>query len=153
MFRDKNVLDCGSLDINGSTRGYFDNCNYIGIDLLDGPGVDIVTTISEHLVSTKNEYDVIISTEALEHDENWEEDVRLMVDHVSRTSGSLIVTTAGPKRAEHMTPRTSEEPYPWLLDFYTNHDLDLFDFAEGYSIKEVKYGRGKLDVYYFLSYS
>jgi hypothetical protein len=44
-FLRKKVLEVGSLDINGSVRPLFTDCDYMGIDLGDGPGVDQVINI------------------------------------------------------------------------------------------------------------
>ena len=69
-FRDKHlhnmkgcsVLDVGSRDINGSYRSIFDEFNYIGMDLIDGPNVDIVG-----YSNIKHSYDVVISGQVMEH--------------------------------------------------------------------------------------
>ena len=42
MFSEVDVLEIGSLDINGSIRGLFDAKTYIGVDLDNGPSVDVV---------------------------------------------------------------------------------------------------------------
>jgi hypothetical protein len=47
-FIDKCVLDVGSLDINGNNRYLFDNCEYTGLDIGEGPNVDIVMPIHEY---------------------------------------------------------------------------------------------------------
>ena len=36
------VLEIGSLDINGSTRSFFSDGDYLGIDVAPGAGVDLV---------------------------------------------------------------------------------------------------------------
>ena len=41
-FMGKDVLEIGSLDINGSVRQFFESCNYVGCDLGVGKGVDII---------------------------------------------------------------------------------------------------------------
>ncbi len=41
-FKKKRVLELGSLNINGSPRGFFEDCEYIGVDRQAGNGVDIV---------------------------------------------------------------------------------------------------------------
>ena len=41
-----NVLEVGSLDINGSVRELFKNCRYVGVDLQLGPGVDLPGTVA-----------------------------------------------------------------------------------------------------------
>ena len=38
------VLEIGSYNVNGSIRAFFPNANYTGVDLCDGPGVDIVSS-------------------------------------------------------------------------------------------------------------
>lgn len=37
------VLEVGSLDINGSIRTFFHDCDYIGLDVSEGNGVDVVS--------------------------------------------------------------------------------------------------------------
>jgi hypothetical protein len=37
-FKDCKVLEVGSLDINGSIRDFFTDCQYIGVDLGEGQG-------------------------------------------------------------------------------------------------------------------
>ena len=64
----KRVLEVGSLDINGSVRPLFENCNYTGIDLGEGRGVDVVAHVTDYHRLDDNEFDVVISTETLEHD-------------------------------------------------------------------------------------
>ena len=41
----KQVLECGSRNYNGSVRGFFkDSSYYVGIDMNEGPGVDLVAS-------------------------------------------------------------------------------------------------------------
>ena len=40
-FKSARVLEVGSLDINGSVRELFEKCDYTGVDLQMGPGVDL----------------------------------------------------------------------------------------------------------------
>ena len=66
-FIGKKVLDIGSLDINGNNRFFLQNCNYIGLDVGEGPNVDVVQVA--HLYDTPDNYfDLIISTEFFELD-------------------------------------------------------------------------------------
>ena len=60
FFRDKTVLDMGSLDINGSNRYLFENCTYIGIDLSKGENVDVVVMAHEF---SGGPFDPILHTE------------------------------------------------------------------------------------------
>jgi SAM-dependent methyltransferase len=79
----KKVLDIGSLDINGTIRNYsflredklpqwreIIGCEeYIGIDLIDGPSVDVVMN-SNNITFPENSFDLVISISQLEHDKN-----------------------------------------------------------------------------------
>ncbi len=64
------VLEVGSQDFNGSLRQYFSNVEeYIGTDMLDGPGVDIVVSahdLVKHFGRIR--FDVIVCVEMGEHD-------------------------------------------------------------------------------------
>lgn len=105
-FRNKDVLDCGSGDINGNNRHLFDNCQYTGIDIFAGSNVDIVTPI--HEFKPDKLYDVIISTECFEHDMYFMESLRNMVSFL-KEDGLFIFTCASTNRGEHGTLRTTPE--------------------------------------------
>lgn len=60
------VLDIGSLDVNGNNRQFFEKSNYTGIDVIEGPNVDVVSPLHEW--KTRRRFDTIISTSHLEHD-------------------------------------------------------------------------------------
>ena len=67
-FSQTKVLEVGSLNINGSVRQFFQNPDeYIGCDLGEGPGVDIVCRGHE-LPYPDGAFDVVISCECFEHD-------------------------------------------------------------------------------------
>jgi predicted SAM-dependent methyltransferase len=67
------VLELGSRDVNGSPRPYYSNCEeYIGIDLIDGKGVDIVMDAHDIWKKFGNDsFDVVIDMSLLEHDKNF----------------------------------------------------------------------------------
>lgn len=68
FFYKRLVVDIGSLDINGNNKYLFDDCIYIGVDLLPGQNVDLIS--KGHELPFPNEtVDVIISTECFEHDQ------------------------------------------------------------------------------------
>ena len=97
-FINNNVIEFGSYDINGTPREFFRNCMYVGIDWRAGPGVDIVSLANEF--KTDDKFNVVISTEMLEHDKYAEESVKNMV-RLLAPNGLLIITCAGPLRKEH----------------------------------------------------
>lgn|SRR5574341_31023 len=93
---DRSVLEVGSLDFNGTVRETVMPRapeTYIGVDLLEGPGVDVVCS-ADRLVERfgENRFDLILTTEMMEHVENW----RGAIDNMKRVlkpQGHLILTT------------------------------------------------------------
>ncbi len=73
--RGKMVIEVGSYDVNGSLRyvvELLEPLQYIGTDITEGVGVDIVCS-AENLVQRfgKESFDVVISTCTLEHIKDW----------------------------------------------------------------------------------
>jgi cephalosporin hydroxylase len=65
---DKKILDVGSYDVNGTMKPIFDKGNYIGLDMEDGPNVDVVGV--SHDIPFKDDYfDIVISSSCFEHDD------------------------------------------------------------------------------------
>ena len=58
FFQNKKVLEVGSLNINGTVRDFFTDCEYVGCDLGEGPGVDIVCA-GQDLDFPDNSFDVV----------------------------------------------------------------------------------------------
>ena len=105
MFKGKRVLEVGSLDVNGSVRPFVEASEpreYIGTDFMPGQRVDAVVD-AEKLVDEygKDSFDVVISTEMLEHAEHWRECVNNMKQV---TSDWLIITTRAPGFPLHSYP-------------------------------------------------
>lgn len=133
------VLDCGSLDINGSNRDLFEASEYKGIDIGPGKNVDEVCRTSEHAAPTAH-YDVVISTECLEHDMYYPASLRNMV-RVLRPGGLLLLTCATTGRKEHGTRRTSPADSPMTAaqpgwaDYY--HNVTEQDVRVAVNVEEV----------------
>lgn len=94
--RGKRVLEVGSYDVNGSVRPYIEGlgpASYLGVDMQPGPRVDRVVRAEALLEEFGSEsFDIVISTEMLEHAEDWRSAVRNMMCVLS-AGGVLIVTT------------------------------------------------------------
>jgi len=75
-FKDKRILEVGSKYVNGSVRPLIEKFlmpkEYIGADIEEGKFVDVILD-AENLVNYfgREVFDVIISTELLEHVLNW----------------------------------------------------------------------------------
>jgi hypothetical protein len=93
------VVEVGSYDVNGSVRPLFaDARTYLGYDVRDGPGVDVVGDVRHY--DSGPRASVIISTEALEHTPAPHEVIAGMV-RMLIPGGALILTMAAPERAPH----------------------------------------------------
>lgn len=121
-FSGVDVLDCGSLDINGNNRYLFDKSNYLGIDIVRGNNVDIVTRVHEFKPS--NKFDCIISTEMLEHDEYFAASLNAMFK-LLKPGGLLLITAAGHGRKEHGTHNFTPQDSPLTQSYYRNIDVTM----------------------------
>jgi hypothetical protein len=65
---DKKILDIGSYSVNGSVRPIFEKGQYIGVDMEQGPNVDVVAN-ANNLPFKNNEIDIIVSISCFEHDD------------------------------------------------------------------------------------
>lgn len=64
----KKILDVGSYDVNGTMKPIFKKGQYIGLDMEQGPNVDIVG-VSHDIPFPNNDFDVVISSSCFEHDD------------------------------------------------------------------------------------
>lgn len=124
------ILDCGSLDLNGNNRHLFVSPYYTGIDLDFGPNVDVVSPIHKYWGKTGH-FDIIVSTECLEHDQHWRESLKNMV-RMLKPGGIMLITCATTGRPEHGTRRCHPESSPFTNDYYQNLTAD--DFRDAISM-------------------
>jgi len=124
FFKDSKILDCGSLDINGSNRYLFNNCDYTGIDIGPGKNVDIVSTIHE-FSGEYNIYDTIISTECFEHDIFYKKSIHNII-RMLKPSGLFIFTCATTGRPVHGTKTRNPHKAPHL------HKVDVDGWSDYY---------------------
>lgn len=92
----KMVIEVGSNDVNGSLRSiieYWGSSKYLGIDIEKGPGVDKIC-YAEDLIETfgKESFDVVISTELLEHVKDWRK-VISNIKNICKPGGIIFITT------------------------------------------------------------
>ena len=103
----KRVIEIGSCDVNGSLRpilAKWKPAEYVGIDIEEGPGVDLVWD-AEKLVDKfgKESFDVVISNELIEHTKNWKKIVSNMKNLCS-LGGIVLVTTRSKGFKYHAYP-------------------------------------------------
>jgi hypothetical protein len=131
-----NVLEIGSFDINGTIRHLFDDLiteggSYIGIDLQEGPGVDIV--VDAVAIKTKTPMDIIVCAEVFEHTPVWPAIIKNAHSNL-RPGGLFIATMAGIGRPPHSAidaePIRSWEYYKNVGKDELAHCLGIFTKAE-----------------------
>ena len=98
------VLDVGAQDVNGSMRPICRDrgcTDYTGVDLVAGPGVDVVAPIET--LSYDREFDGAVCCEMLEHAEHWPDALRV-VKRAVKMGGWLLFTCRGPGFPWHNPP-------------------------------------------------
>lgn len=108
------VADIGSYDLNGTYKSLFNGCDYTGLDISAGPNVDRVI---EQYDFGKQQYDVVISGQVLEHVEDthsW----RDAIIKITKPGGMLCII-APHTWIEHRFPKDCWRIFPdgmrWLF--------------------------------------
>jgi SAM-dependent methyltransferase len=160
FFRNVSVLEVGSLDINGSIRDLFQDCDYTGIDLGEGKGVDVICPGNIYRKGERDIYDVVVSTECFEHDMHFRETFQNMYD-LLKPGGLFFFTCASDGRPEHGTKRTDGGYSAPLLgnmgseweDYYMNvnesHIRDIMNIEESFIGASFQYKKYPGDLYFW----
>jgi SAM-dependent methyltransferase len=144
FFYGKRVLEVGSLDINGGIKDLFSACQYTGIDLGPGPGVDVVSSGADY---NDEPFDVVCSSEMFEHCDNWRGTWTNMV-RLCRPGGLVFFTCATTGRREHCTRRTNPEYILFTPDYYENRVAEDFD-TQAFESHRFEVDRGHHDLYFW----
>lgn len=149
------VLDMGGQDVNGTVHRHILNLTHnVRLDVLDieaGAGVTIVGDARNTDWWDGQPYDLVISTEMLEHLEDWQRAVEV-ASRILRPGGWFVGTCASTGRGAH---GATGAPLPAEGEHYENVDpgeltsvftpVDLFDasirFESGWDAIEVQYQR------------
>lgn len=145
FFNSAKVLEVGSLDINGTIRQYFTDCEYIGVDVGEGPCVDVVA-FGQDLTYRTGTFNHTTSSELFEHCEAWKEVFKNM--HRMTKKGGLVSFTCawGPTedrvrsgRPEHGTSRSDIGSSPLTvalgIEYYENRNAE--DFETNFDLKKM----------------
>lgn len=150
-FKNKKVLDCGSLDVNGNNKYLFESCEYTGIDIGEGKNVDVVSMIHRF----KGKFDVIISTECFEHDLYYKLSLQNIV-RMLKDNGLFLFTCATEGRGEHGTLRKDSWTAPFLAEipewqnYYKNlTENDIREVINMEDFKECKFEINGEDLYFW----
>lgn len=99
------VLEFGSRNINGTVRDLCPGARFVGVDIADGDGVDVVADAGDpelRLPGVNHKFDVVVCAEVFEHAKD--KTCLGMVSNAHamlRRGGTFIATMAGPDRAPH----------------------------------------------------
>jgi len=146
FFANKKVLGIGTFDVCGTENVYFNNCEYSGLDLGPGPGVDIICPAQDYDAPNET-FDTIISCECFEHNPYYRETIQNAI-RMLKQGGLFIFTCATTGRPVHgvayledkcKKQYTNWKTMPnvlkenWDTDYYKN--LTEFDIRECVSIE------------------
>jgi len=114
-----NVLDVGSQDVNGTLKPIFNllGCNYIGLDMEEGPNVDVVG-LGRNMPFDDQSFDIVVSNSCFEHDLTWFYTLAEMY-RVAKIGGMLLVGACSLGFAYHGYPydyyRFTEDAFAHLI--------------------------------------
>lgn len=128
-FTQKRILEIGSYNVNGSIRPFFQGGTYIGVDIIPGPDVDVVSP-GEKLTDPDETYDLTVSCECFEHNPQWRETL-LNMYRMTKPGGVVLFTCATTGRLEHGTTRTlpGSSPGNLSLGWHYYKNLKERDFT------------------------
>lgn len=149
------VLEIGSLNINGTVRDFFTDCEYIGLDVASGKDVDVVCQGQDY-TADDNTFDTVISCEAMEHNLYWLETF-INMHRICKIGGLVIMTCATHGRPEHGTTQTNKNDSPFTVelgwDYYRNLNendfINNFDFNNNFTEHGFLSNSNSFDLYFF----
>lgn len=129
--RGASIIEVGSYDVNGSLRPILQAwgpSSYVGVDLIAGPGVDVVCP-AEELVARfgAGSFDLVVSTEMVEHVRDWRAVFTNMLA-LCREGGLVVVTTRSPGYPYHA----------WPHDFWRYDEADMRAIFAGWDAVTVE---------------
>jgi len=166
VFVGKKVLDIGSYDLNGNNEYLFTDCDFTGLDIEEGPGVDVVCEAQKYDAPDAS-YDVIISSECWEHNPYYKESIQNAV-RMLKSGGFMLFACATTGRPVHglgsqqdemlktdptWTVMPSAKLEGWQTEYYynvTEEDVrDAINIDEVFSSYEFSVEEQHCDLYFW----
>jgi len=94
----RRIVEFGSLDVNGTVRDLFPEAQYVGVDLLEGPGVDVVADAATFVPDEPP--DTVLCLNMLEH-ASQQAEVLANALRILEPGGWLIFSAAAADWPEH----------------------------------------------------
>jgi SAM-dependent methyltransferase len=91
FFQPESVLELGSCDVNGPVRILFRSATrWLGIDIAEGPGVEIVANAATW--RSDERFDMVVSSSTFEHTPEWPQIVETAALHC-KPGGHVVFST------------------------------------------------------------
>lgn len=119
------VLEFGGRNVNGGVRHIILHTRWVSVDLANGYDVDVVANAAT--VEVDGTFDVVVSTELLEHTPEGEGIVANAAKHL-RQGGHFVATMAGPGRKPHGA--SGEASVPWGEHYANVTPEELHDWLQ-----------------------
>lgn len=100
-FANVKVLDIGAFNVNGNEKFLFDDCDFIGLDIGPGDGVDVVCPAQDYDAPDES-FNTIISCECWEHNPYYKESIQNSI-RMLKPGGLFLFTCATTGRPVHGT--------------------------------------------------
>lgn len=114
----KRVIEVGSYNVNGSPRAHIETLRpseYIGVDIEEGNGVDVVCRAEDvRKLYGDESFDIVVSTEMIEHVRDWRT-ILSNLKNICRPNGIILITTRSLGYRYH----------GWPYDFWRYESSDM----------------------------
>lgn len=144
-FRQKRIGEFGSFNINDPEnlpRSLTTDCDYVGIDWREGPGVDYVSLAHE---VDLDPFDTVVSASMLEHDPYWERSIERMVS-LLRLGGLFALSWGAAKNGSHCEKESPDGEFHALEASLVIDKLRSLDIAIRLFAYETRWGGGEGEV-------
>jgi SAM-dependent methyltransferase len=132
------VLDVGSRDVNGTLRPWAGGMTYVGLDIEQGPGVDIVSPPGDPFPFAPDTFDIVVTTSCFEHDQcfwsSFVEALRVM------KPGGVLYMSAPSNGPYHGYPYDNWRFYP-----DAGRALSAWGRRSGYDVRLIESGTLRRD--------
>lgn len=139
----RTVLDLGGRNVNGTVHDLLPNARIDVLDITPGSGVTIVA--DARTWRTQHRYDLVVSTELLEHLDGWPQALTTAASALGHT-GCLLLTAAAPPRPPHGAHGAAK---PGVGEHYENVDPVRLasELRSRFTTFGVEYNNDPADVY------
>jgi SAM-dependent methyltransferase len=121
-FKDCRVLEIGSRNVNGTVRDFFTNCEFVGIDMEAGRGVDVV---DKYPIFDK-QFDTLISFNTYEHDFEWKQTLKHNLQWL-RKGGMFFASFGSEGNEPHSYPVWRLIPHTEFINYCLELGLTVID--------------------------